>query len=409
MDFRPPRALYIHVPLCASKCAYCDFFSLPRSCADLPSQEVLVQALLDRTQSALELYSPPGAPALETLYIGGGTPTALGRPEFRHLLLGLKSLVGPVKEWTIEANPESLDAAHLDAAEEAGVNRISLGVQSLDDGLLARLGRPADSATALSALAMAGARGRFRLSADLIAGLPRSLALEAEVARLLEAGIEHLSLYDLSLEEGTALEAQVRAGTFILPDQDLAFEEVQRAGAVLKAAGFRRYEVSNWSRPGAECLHNRAYWRLDSYLGLGPGGVSTLQGLDAAQARPGSRGSALRLEETRDLHAFLEDRSGSLATTSRISAKDSAFEAIMMGYRTMWGPDKAGFAARFGLSLEALIGRTMSAWSPRFTGLGGLDEAGLDLLNSFLVDCLEELELAFPGGAADHLADPSLS
>ncbi len=393
---RPPLALYIHVPLCASKCAYCDFYSLPRSCADLPSQDSLVEALLARTRSALELYLPGPRPSLETLYIGGGTPTALDPAPFHRLLSGLASMVGPCREWTLEANPESLDEAHLDIALEAGVGRISLGVQSLDDSLLRRLGRPADSRTALQALERATARPGLRVSADLIAGLPRSLPLEEEASRLLDAGIEHLSLYDLTIEDATPLAAQVREGRFVLPDPDSAYEEVERTGVVLARAGFRRYEVSNWSRPGAECLHNRAYWRLDSYLGLGPGGVSTLQLADDPGLGPGLRGGSLRLEEDRDLGLFTADPEGRAAARTELSPRDSAFEVILMGYRTIWGVDRPAFARRFGLELESLIGGSLNAWAGHLRPEGGLDDSGLDLLNPFLVDCLGELESNFP-------------
>lgn len=397
---RPPLALYIHVPLCASKCAYCDFYSLPRSCADLPSQDSLVEALLARARIALDLYLPRPKPSLETLYIGGGTPTVLDPAPFHRLLSGLASLVGPCREWTLEANPESLDETHLDIALEAGVTRVSLGVQSLDDGLLRRLGRPADSRTALRALRRAASRPGLRVSADLIAGLPRSLALEDEASRLLEAGIEHLSLYDLTIEDATPLAAQIREGRFLLPDLDSAYEEVQRTGAVLAKAGFRRYEVSNWSRPGAECLHNCAYWRLDSYLGLGPGGVSTLQVADEPGLGPGLRGGSLRLEETRDIQLFASDPEGGAGTSIELSPRDTAFEVILMGYRTIWGVDRPAFARRFGLDLESLIGGTLGAWASHLRPEGGLDEPGLDLLNPFLVDCLGELEARFPAPAS---------
>jgi oxygen-independent coproporphyrinogen-3 oxidase len=402
--FRPPLALYIHIPLCASKCAYCDFFSLPRACGDLDEGQ-LVEAILARVQAATSLYRPLGSPPFQTIYIGGGTPTALDLGAFRRLLAGLADLAGPVREWTLEANPESLDEARLDAALEAGVNRVSIGIQSLDDGLLSRLGRPADSRTALEALARAASRQGLRVSADLIAGLPRSSPLEDEVSRLLDYGLDHLSIYDLTLEEATPLYAQVRAGAFLLPGPDEALDEVQRAAAVLSSMGLRRYEVSNWAKPGAESLHNLAYWHMDSYLGLGPGGVSTLQVADGAQIPAGLRGASLRLEETRDIAAFMDDPEGEEASRQEISPRDSAFEAILMGYRTIFGLDEGAFASRFGLGAPKLVAKTLKAWArhmvkaaprPAWEGRLALDDSGLDLLNGFLVDCLGELEESFP-------------
>jgi len=372
-----------------------------------------VEATLSRVDALSRRFPSAGAAGgaegrrglpFDTLYVGGGTPTVLPRPLFRRLLAGLASRAPGLLEWTVEANPESLDAEAVDAMLECGVTRISLGVQSLDDGLLALLGRPATARVAEVALARAAASG-LRVSADLMAGLPRATRLEEEALRLLELGAGHLSVYDLILEEGTPLTAA--AGRLQLPDEDEAADERDRLESALVGRGFRRYEVSNYAPPGGESLHNLAYWRMDSYLGAGPGAVSTLV------ASPGSGGASLRIEETADPAAYAASGAkGPAATETAIPAREAAFEAILMGYRTIFGPDRAGFQARFGLGVEELVGGTLAAWAghlvpaaewpagvpgaDRGPGRRSLDGAGLDLLNRFLGDCLEELEKRFP-------------
>ena len=363
----------------------------------------------------------PADDSFLTVYVGGGTPTALPRPLLERLLQGLAARLSRVprpREWTMEANPESLDEEALDIAGEAGITRLSLGVQSLDDDLLCRLGRIASSEVAMEAVRRAAARPGLRVSADLISGLPRqakpSGGLASEVSALLDAGVGHLSIYDLTLEEGTRLHAEVESGNFRLPDPDEALDERLEAEARLRLAGFRRYEVSNFAPAGSESLHNLVYWHMDSYLGAGPGAVSTLvpSGPHGASSG-GEQGalSSLRIEEGR----MVPGRGQDPARETPIGPRDSVFEALLMAYRTIFGLDEGAFRSRFGLSSEALIGKTRAAWSGRLlpaapwpAALAGpaaagptlaLDPEGLDLLNRFLVDCLSELETSFPDGA----------
>ena len=415
-SFAPPRALYVHIPVCRSRCAYCDFHSLSSASWSPAALEGLVDGILARVDGLFRRFPPDDS--FLTAYVGGGTPTALPRPLLERLLQGLAvrlSRVRQPREWTLEANPESLDEEALDIAEAAGVTRISLGVQSLDDGLLSRLGRIASSEVAMGAVGRAVARPGLRVSADLISGLPRkarpSGGLAHEVSALLEAGVGHLSIYDLTLEEGTRLYAEVESGDFRLPDPDEALDERLEAETLLRQAGFRRYEVSNFAPEGNESLHNLVYWHMDSYLGAGPGAVSTLvpSGSPAAApgVRPGGR-SSLRIEEGR----MVPGRGQDPALETPIGPRDSVFEAILMAYRTAFGLDEDAFEARSGLSSEDLIGRTRAAWRGRLVPAApwprafaaqpaagpsqALDSEGLDLLNRFLVDCLSELETFFP-------------
>lgn len=417
-SFAPPRALYVHIPVCRSRCAYCDFHSLSSASWSPAALEGLVDGILARVDGLFSRF--PADDSFLTAYVGGGTPTALPRPLLGRLLQGLSARLSRFRkprEWTMEANPESLDEEALDLAEAAGVTRISLGVQSLDDELLSRLGRIADSGTAMEAVGRAAARPGLRVSADLISGLPRKAGphgLSAEVAALLGAGVGHLSIYDLTLEEGTRLHAEVESGDFRLPDPDEALDERLEAEAALRQAGFRRYEVSNYAPEGKESLHNLIYWHMDSYLGAGPGAVSTLVpsgSLDAASGGGPDSSSSLRIEEGR----MVPGRGQEPARETPIGPRDSVFEALLMAYRTVFGLDEGAFRSRFGLSSEVLIGRTRAAWSGRLIPAApwpaafaasaaagpslALDSEGLDLLNRFLVDCLSELESSFPEGA----------
>ncbi len=394
--------------------------------------EGVVDATLDRLDALAGRYGPPDRKrcGFETVYVGGGTPSILPRPLLARLLQGIAARLGPApgagREWTVEANPESLDGAALDLMVSAGVNRLSIGVQSLDDNLLERLGRRARSRDALRALDLAAESGIPRRSADLIAGLPRtggSLASEARV--LLDAGIEHISVYDLVVEEGTALAAEIAAGHFALPDEDRAADEREDLESFLAARGFRRYEVSNYAIPGAESRHNLVYWRLDSYLGAGPGAVSTLvaPGTEYSSVRPEysvpddleseafwaaaergaalPRGSSLRIEESRDLSAYVAGGAEKAALCTAVRPKDAAFESVMMGFRSIFGLERQKFRRRHGLGLEVFIGETLDSWRAHLVpGLLpdslALDGRGLNLENRFLEDCLAEIDRKFP-------------
>jgi len=386
-----PTSLYVHVPFCRSKCAYCDFFSLPLGDVAESFVGKLVDSILARAESLGERF---GASGYDTVYVGGGTPSSLPPRQFERLLSGLASLAPRAREWTVEANPESLDPGRLDSMLCAGVTRLSLGIQSLDDGILRSLGRPHDAGRAEAAMTLAASVG-LELSADLMAALPRVARdapprdLASEAARLVELGARHLSIYDLVVEEGTPIAAGLADGGLLSLGEDEAWEEREAAEARLASSGFRRYEVSNYSVPGAECRHNLAYWRMDSYLGAGPGAVSTVGGFEG--------GSSIRIEESRDLARYPES-SGELAVETAIGPREAAFESIMMGFRTRFGFDAEAFRRRFGLGLESLAPRSLARWGghlgPGWAGEGSLalDERGLDLLNRFLADCLAEMD-----------------
>ncbi|PKL06019.1 MAG: hypothetical protein CVV53_06470 [Spirochaetae bacterium HGW-Spirochaetae-9] len=407
--FEAPRSLYVHIPFCASRCAYCDFHSFQRDRFSTEQRSAYVLKLLNR----IERLSEGLAESFETVYIGGGTPTALEDEGFFSLLSGIRSVAGAaVREWTVEANPESLSPAKLEAMVDSGVTRISIGLQSMHDGELNILGRKASATDNRRAIALAST-SNLALSADLITALP--LAERANAAHHAQGGISslpetveylaanrvgHISLYDLVVEEGTLIKKRLDEGAIFAVDDDEAYEERCAAEKRLESLGYARYEVSNYARPGCECLHNMAYWSMRSYIGIGSGAVSTLI-VDSAVQPPQAAGAgnfALRVEEGRDLAAWL-DNPDAAAAFSWIGRKDSAFEMIMMGLRCSVGLDEKRFASRFDLPAADLLAGTMLRWKERFSRAEGrirLDGRGLDLLNRILVDALEEIESQFP-------------
>ncbi len=395
-----PRSLYIHVPVCASKCAYCDFFSLPAASWSESRMAGLVDATISRLAGLISRF---GCDGFDTVYIGGGTPTALPAALFDRLLSGVAALAASPGEWTVEANPESLDEGAIATMLARGVSRVSLGVQSLDPARLAILGRPHSAESATRALALAAGSG-MRVSADLIAGIPwprgaggaaEGPSLAEQVSLLLDLGIAHLSVYDLVLEDDTALARAVEAGELEVPQEDDLAEERDGAEAVLSARGFRRYEVSNYAPAGLECAHNLVYWKMGSYIGSGPGAVSTLQATGPSPWGRAAWPSSLRIEEAQEIDGYAKGG----AVESPIGTKESAYETIMMSFRTVFGLDKTAFRRRFGIEARSLIGRTLEAWAGQLIETRdslSLDPGGLDLLNRFLVDCLIELDGTFP-------------
>ncbi|MFN2463242.1 MAG: radical SAM family heme chaperone HemW, partial [Candidatus Dormibacteria bacterium] len=264
-----PRSLYIHIPFCVSKCPYCDFNS-----------HVGLQHLYGAYAAALvtEIRSwgrEFGGGPLDTVFIGGGTPSLVPAAAIRQVMDAVRDSfqLAPDAEVTIEANPHSAEAARIDEWLEAGVTRLSLGVQSLDDPSLRFLERAHDAAEALRVMRRARAAGLASLSFDLIYGIPGlSTARWGEVVdEALAFGPDHVSAYELTPEDGTRLGADVRAGHTILPDADTQLQQQAIAREKLMAAGFDHYEVSNWARPGHYSRHNLAYWSGVPYMAAGAG------------------------------------------------------------------------------------------------------------------------------------------
>ena len=266
--------LYIHLPYCRSLCPYCDFVKAPLHRAE-PTR--LLEAL--EREGSLALRANPDAwTRARTIYVGGGTPTALDAQALGRFLawIGRDGDRTRVREFTVEANPEGLDETKLSLLLEAGVNRLSLGVQSLEGAALRALGRIHTAEQALQALAMARRAGFRNVSVDLMYGVPGETAqgFRDGVALLTALGVPHLSAYPLQVEEGTPLHAKAARGAVAIPGEDEVLERYQDLVSILGDAGYRHYEVSNFALPGFHSRHNEGYWTRRPYLGLGPGSHS---------------------------------------------------------------------------------------------------------------------------------------
>ncbi len=264
-----PLSVYVHIPFCQRKCHYCDFNTYA-------GVEHLMPAYLDALEAEVQRWGPLAQDwDVTTVFLGGGTPSLLTGDEMLRLLDACRRAfrMAPDAEVTIEANPGTVDATKLGAYVAAGVNRISFGAQSFQSDELQWLGRIHGRAEIGAAVRLARSAGVQRLNLDLIYGLPgQSLASwRANVRAALALAPEHLSLYALTVEEGTPLADWVARGRAAEPDPDVAAEHYGAAEELLSAAGYANYEISNWARPGEECRHNITYWQNRPYLGLGAG------------------------------------------------------------------------------------------------------------------------------------------
>ncbi|MCL7960492.1 MAG: radical SAM family heme chaperone HemW [marine benthic group bacterium] len=276
----PPASLYVHFPFCVHRCHYCDFSVHRTTAPPVIEWADCIEREVDQWFRRTGWSRPI---ALETLFVGGGTPSLLGDGMLRlREVLGERfDLDSAAIEWTAESNPASLDETVAGSWLGAGVNRLSVGVQSFDDDVLRWLGRLHDAAGARRALAAARSAGFESLNADLIFGLPTSIERQwgREVEAILESGVTHVSTYGLTAEPGTPLRRRVRSGDVDMAGGESYAREYLAAVEALEDAGFEHYEVSNFALPGHECLHNWHYWDGSAYLGLGPSAHSCIGGV----------------------------------------------------------------------------------------------------------------------------------
>jgi oxygen-independent coproporphyrinogen-3 oxidase len=274
---RPELAVYVHFPWCLQKCPYCDFFSLATERAAIPHAAYADAVLRELERRAAEL---PGH-TLGSVFFGGGTPSLWEPRELGRVLAGIRAAFPAAArvEISAECNPSSFDRARADGLREAGVNRVSLGVQGLARDRLEFLGRLHDGAGALGALQLAVASGFERVSADLIFGVAGQRPEEArdEAKRIADVGPTHVSAYALTIEPGTRFGSLARAGKLPLLEDDLVARSFDAVRSALVEAGFEHYEISNYARGGHYALHNLAVWRGRPYLGLGAGAWGTVR------------------------------------------------------------------------------------------------------------------------------------
>ena len=336
-----PLALYIHWPFCVSKCPYCDFNSHVRETVD---QAAWAAALL--ADMAYEAALTPGRP-LSSIFFGGGTPSLMPPATVAALINAAEKHWGFTDdiEITLEANPSSVEAARFADLAAAGVNRVSLGLQSLDDAALAFLGRAHSVEESLAALDIA--QSEFaRVNIDLIYARPdqTAAAWEAELARAIGFGTGHMSLYQLTIEPGTRFATLVREGQFVPADDDEAAALYELTQAMTSAAGLPAYEISNHAGVRQQSRHNLTYWRYGDYVGIGPG----------AHGRR-LKNATQRHKKPENFLSGLARNAHGIVTEEVLEAETRAMEALLMGLRLAEGIDLTDIASRTGVAADGLV------------------------------------------------------
>ena len=348
-----PLSLYVHIPFCIVKCGYCDFNSyaldtlLEKGHAGEDWARRYGDALMAETKSRAEQFSLNGR-EVGTIFFGGGTPSLFPAEETRRILdfIAASFDLAPDCEITLEANPGAAEAERFGALREAGVNRISIGVQTFDDEALGRLDRVHTGDDAERAFRSAREAGFANVSLDLMFGIPfQTIPMAArDIERALDLGPEHLSAYELTIEPGTAFHAQQARGELSgLPDEDTALRMWELRDSALAEAGFERYEISNFAKPGFACRHNLNYWRRGDYLGLGAGAHSLVEGERFwNHARP-------------DVYA--QSASDPTTNSERVDEPEKALgEALMLGLRMKEGVSLMRIARECGADPEDAFG-----------------------------------------------------
>jgi len=331
-----PLSIYIHVPFCQKRCIYCDFATFTGQDHQMPAYVEAVEQEIERRAGGL------GRPPAQTVFFGGGTPSLLSPALLGRLLAAVDRhfTLDSRAEITMEANPGTLDEAALREVRALGVNRLSFGVQSLDDATLGVLGRIHSAQEALDAFAMARRCGFDNVSGDLIYALPSQemAGWQATLDGLLALDLPHLSLYALTPEEGTPLWKALERGTISLPVGDRAAEMYEWARDELAAHGYHHYEISNWAKPGWESRHNMAYWVQTPYLGFGVSAHGYYDGVRRGNVR-GLAGYLRRIEQGRD----------PAATVERIDDRRAQSDGMIFGLRLIDGIERAVFRRQHGV------------------------------------------------------------
>ena len=371
--------IYLHIPFCVRKCAYCDFVSFPEG--SVP--EAYVSALI----AEIVLVSSGGSypAAFDTLFFGGGTPSLLTGGQMHSILTTLRERfdIRANAEISMEANPGTVTQEKLAAYREAGINRLSIGLQSTHDALLKSIGRIHTFAQFEESFKHAREAGFGNINVDLMHALPNQTILQYldSINTVCDLGVEHVSAYSLILEEHTPLFFRVERGDIQLPDEDLV-ADMQDAGIdLLKERGYHRYEISNFAREGFECRHNLNYWYNGEYLGLGIAAHGVVR-----EKRWTRYANVNTLEEYARL---LAKGRRPLAETIHLAPRDEMFECVMLGLRLVRGIDRAVFLARFGLDVVEAYPKAMDSlrtrgWVEESEHFLALNRKGLDLQNEAL-------------------------
>ncbi len=371
-------SLYIHIPYCKKKCSYCDFYSCTLSSGD--EIKLVLNRILEDIEFILDIT---GNPEIRTLFIGGGTPSSIPIALLTEFLEKLTIIIKKEPyEYSIELNPETVTKEVLSVLEENNINRISLGVQSLNDRVLKVLGRNTDSISTFRALEIIKENWTRSFSADLINAVPEQtlkIAL-SDIRQINYFKPDHISLYSLTFEAGTELFSKFKMGEIQpITDSDDIFMQKESIN-LLKSMGFNRYEVSNFAKKGKESLHNLNYWKMGSYLGIGPSGASTL----LTNAGP------LRLSYKRSISNFLNSKTIADRTEQELINPESfLLEHLMMGFRLKKGIEIEHINSVFNFDIKDYLKTVIDKWGRviKLTETSiSLNSDGLALLNPFLVD-----------------------
>ncbi len=346
--------LYLHIPFCEQKCHYCDFFSAPPQKDQLQTWHLLLQR-------NLQLIAEEQAPELETIFFGGGTPSLLTPEQISSILTSCRDLfqLSSNVEISIEANPGTLSPQSLEGYLAAGINRLSLGIQSFDDKALQRLGRKHSAAEAKQSFLLARKIGFTNLSVDLMFALPdqKCFDLAREVEQLLELAPEHVGIYGLSVETDTPLEQFIKSGRFTEADEETYAAGYLLLHRLLSAADYEHYEISNFARPGFRCRHNQAYWQRKTCLAAGAGA----HGFDAG-------GNGRRMAIPADLACYQQRLAAGLNPAELLegfSPQQAMAETLYLTLRTSDGINATAFAQRFGISLEMVFPQALASLGPQ--------------------------------------------
>jgi len=377
-------SLYIHIPFCNSLCDYCDFFSVPIKKINDDYIDFFIAALIKDIKNQINFFNIKDIPSV---YTGGGTPSVLGK-KIKTLLDALNKLPNfSPREFTVEANPESITSELFAILRGEGVNRLSLGIQTFNQKSRLAVNRTGDTYGLEDRLSLASKYFKGMLSVDLITGLPyqNTEIILNDIKRVLSYDVSHISLYSLTIENGTPLYENINKKIVTLPDSDFCDSLWLTGRDALLEAGFDHYEVSNFARHGKQCLHNVRYWQMKSWMGAGPSASGTIIDKESP--------AAWRYTYPEDMDKYLE----SIKTTdSNRSFKNIIDvnkevldndvllrESLLMGFRYKNGPDKKLFKKRFGITIEECIPQTLKKWKGKNKLL---------FLNGFLCDAFSELD-----------------
>lgn len=358
-------SLYIHIPFCAQKCDYCDFFSIPlNNCENIKYSENYVDSVLNELNFYKSFFS---VDSWKTIYIGGGTPSKLSPSLLEKLIINAKKTPSEIQplEITVEANPQDITIPFIQSLKSAGVTRISMGIQGADDKALKKINRGCSEKNIFDALNLLESHWDKDISVDFIAGLPGQTysSFSEQFDKILSYHITHVSLYTLTVEEGTPLFNKI-SDKIISFSQEKCDKMWNTGKNILKKKGFHQYEISNFSIPGKESIHNSSYWQQDDYIGCGCTAAGTIYGK-----------TGLRWNVTKNIHAYenfwlqknesknetlnsLQDKG--LLSIEKLSKETMEFEFLMMGLRMNRGISLLEFKKRFGKTLEESVGEKIN-------------------------------------------------